>query len=267
MDEQERPGYYAVIPADVRYDDSIPANAKLLYGEISALVGAGGFCYASNQYFADIYGMTEVSISRLFAKLEKAGYIRREAERDKEGHIIRRKIYLAVSVPEEHALYPSDATHLTKKLTGVNKKVKETNSNISSKDIDKEKENKKEKESGKAERCVRLENEQLLELCVSWIGSIAAEDWTRKGKNDLYLALSGFYEPRDARKKEPTRTKAAFTALTNRLVRYSGGSPTAMIDMLERATTAGWKSVYPLEGDGGVAAAPVAADRRDEEWL
>ena len=40
-----RPGYYAIIPADVRYDDGIPPNAKLLYGEISALIGKDGFCF------------------------------------------------------------------------------------------------------------------------------------------------------------------------------------------------------------------------------
>lgn len=32
----ETPNYYAIIPAEVRYA-SIPGNAKLLYGEISAL--------------------------------------------------------------------------------------------------------------------------------------------------------------------------------------------------------------------------------------
>ena len=73
-----RPGYYAVIPADVRYDDRIPANAKLLYGEISALIGKDGFCFATNQYFAEIYGCTPVTVARLVSKLEEAGYIKRE---------------------------------------------------------------------------------------------------------------------------------------------------------------------------------------------
>ena len=58
----------------------------------------------------------------------------------------------------------------------------------------------------------------------------------------------GFYEPRGT-KAEPGRTQAALTALTNRLMRYSKGDPAVMIDMLERATTAGWRSVYPIGGD------------------
>ena len=53
--EERKPGYYAIIPSDVRYDDSIPPNAKLLYGEISALIGAEGYCFASNDYFAELY--------------------------------------------------------------------------------------------------------------------------------------------------------------------------------------------------------------------
>ena len=98
--DAERPGYYAIIPADVRYDDRIPANAKLLYGEISALIGAAGFCYASNQYFANVYGMSCDSITRLISKLEEAGYIKRELEKDKSGQVVRRKIFLSVSVPQ-----------------------------------------------------------------------------------------------------------------------------------------------------------------------
>lgn len=113
-----RPSYYAVIPADVRYDDRIPANAKLLYGEISALIGAEGFCYASNSYFMQIYGFSDPTISRLIAKLVEVGYIKRELERDKTGQVVRRKLYLSVSVPEIHPPIIFDTTSPQKKGEG-----------------------------------------------------------------------------------------------------------------------------------------------------
>ena len=127
----EKPGYYAIIPADVRYDDRIPANAKLLYGEISALIGSGGFCYASNQYFATLYGMAEETISRLIAKLEKTGHIIRVLERDSSGQIERRRLYLKVSMPEIHPLDEKVNTTCQKNQVVLDEKVKETNtSNI-----------------------------------------------------------------------------------------------------------------------------------------
>lgn len=71
-------GYYAIIPAKVRYDKMLPANAKLLYGEITALCNEKGFCWAGNGYFAELYGVSNISISNWITKLEKCGYIYRE---------------------------------------------------------------------------------------------------------------------------------------------------------------------------------------------
>ena len=67
--------YYAIIPANVRYDESLPPNAKLLYGEITALCNAEGYCWASNKYFADLYGVTVVSISKWINALADRGYL------------------------------------------------------------------------------------------------------------------------------------------------------------------------------------------------
>ena len=70
----EQPNYYAIIPACVRYSD-IPANAKLLYGEITALANKTGVCFASNLYFANLYDVSSLSITRWIGHLKKAGFV------------------------------------------------------------------------------------------------------------------------------------------------------------------------------------------------
>lgn len=74
----EAPSYYAIIPADVRYDQNLPGKAILLYGEITALCNQKGYCWASNDYFAKLYGVNSKSIQRWIKNLEDQGYISRE---------------------------------------------------------------------------------------------------------------------------------------------------------------------------------------------
>lgn len=69
-----KPSYYAIIPAEVRYSDLKP-NAKLLYGEITALSNKEGYCFATNRYFAELYGVTKNTISLWVSQLNKKGFI------------------------------------------------------------------------------------------------------------------------------------------------------------------------------------------------
>ncbi|EHL11157.1 hypothetical protein HMPREF9629_00694 [Peptoanaerobacter stomatis] len=88
-------GYYAVIPANVRYDKNIPANAKLLYGEITALANDKGYCWASNSYFAELYEVSKETISRWISKLEKSGYVNVQIiYKNNTKEIIERRIYI-----------------------------------------------------------------------------------------------------------------------------------------------------------------------------
>ena len=71
----ETPSYYAIIPASVRYDKELRPNEKLLYGEITALCGVSGYCWGSNQYFADLYGVSDRMVREWISHLKERGYI------------------------------------------------------------------------------------------------------------------------------------------------------------------------------------------------
>lgn len=74
MNTQEA-NYYAVIPANVRYDFDLPPLAKLLYGEIAAFANTDGYCTTDNQYFANLYGISVKQVVRLLEDLKAGEYI------------------------------------------------------------------------------------------------------------------------------------------------------------------------------------------------
>jgi DNA-binding transcriptional ArsR family regulator len=73
----EKPNYYAIIPADVRYSKNLTPNAKLLYAEITALCNMNGKCTASTKYFCNLYEVSRGSIQNWLKMLEDNGYIER----------------------------------------------------------------------------------------------------------------------------------------------------------------------------------------------
>ena len=92
--ETTNPGYWAVIPAAVRYAAGLPPGAKLLYAEISSLTDQRGYCFAKNAYFAELYGVSEPTIQRYLRALKAGGYVRIE---DGAGGKEERKIYAGVN--------------------------------------------------------------------------------------------------------------------------------------------------------------------------
>lgn len=72
---ENKPNYYAIIPANVRYDKELSPNAKLLYGEITALCNEKGYCWANNSYFAELYSTSDRQIQRLIKNLIEKKYI------------------------------------------------------------------------------------------------------------------------------------------------------------------------------------------------
>ena len=98
-----KPGYWAVLPARVRYDEELRPNAKLIYAEITALADSTGFCWATNKYLSELFGLSKKTVSDLIGTLEKKGYIQIEVVRDEKGAVSDRKIYIdrvSVVVPD-----------------------------------------------------------------------------------------------------------------------------------------------------------------------
>lgn len=90
--ENEQPNYYSILTANVRYDNNLKANEKLLFSEITALSNKYGYCTASNKYFSNLFQADERSIRRWISNLKQHGYIKMNLiTKDKE--IIARRIY------------------------------------------------------------------------------------------------------------------------------------------------------------------------------
>lgn len=117
--EEQLKSYYAIIPAEVRYDEDLPPNAKLLYGEITSLCNEKGYCWASNQYFADLYKVSKITVSRWISTLNKKGYISIDTlYREGTKELIGRYIYI-VNTP----INKNVNRYIQNDLEGVNKIV------------------------------------------------------------------------------------------------------------------------------------------------
>lgn len=130
---EQQPNYYAIITADVRYDNRLTDSEKLLYAEITALSNKYGYCIASNGYFAKLYNVTKVTISRRISKLTKNNYLHIETVKKGE-QIIQRKLYpLTQNI---RGINTNDNTPINNfDNTPINTNVKDNNTSINNTSI------------------------------------------------------------------------------------------------------------------------------------
>ena len=183
---EQQKNYFAVIPASVRYDNNLKPLAKLLYGEITALCNEKGYCWASNGYFAELYEVSNDTISRAIKQLEECGHIKcvydkTQQNNDKRrifieypqncGDGIRKKVDTVSA--EKSRPYPQNCGD------GIRKKVEQNNTENST--------NNKTENNTAREKETPLSDFDLFvkELCVVF------ESFTAKTATQLYQ-LDGF---------------------------------------------------------------------------
>lgn len=126
---EEKKSYYAIIPANIRYDKDLTPNAKLLYGEITALCNERGYCWSENSYFAELYGVSNTSISKWINLLVQKGYLSSEITYIKGTKQIDKRYLRIVAYPIEEKLN----TPIEENFKGNNTDVNNTSNNTISK--------------------------------------------------------------------------------------------------------------------------------------
>lgn len=233
-------GYYAVIPAEVRYDPDLKPNAKLLYGELTSLCNQKGYCWATNEHFAELYGLSVGTISRLIAQLEQKGYIRSKMAATPRGS--ERRIYAGMFVvsqaDDDGGIDEKRKTPLDEKRKGgIAENGKQNNKAMN---------NKQEYPplppkggAGRKEKKAELEPE-VKAMLREYVG----------GDRELTEAMAAYIDVRLSPKSKAVNTPRAIRAALSQLDKLSGGNRETKVQILLQSAGAGWAGVFALRGNG-----------------
>lgn len=132
----ENPGYYGILPANVRYDKNLKPMEKIMYSELTALSNKNGYCNATNSYFAELYEVSKNTVSLWIGDLEKSGYIKTKLIYESgTKNIKERRIYIANPITKNDDTYhekevdpitKNDDTPITKNREDNNTSINNT---------------------------------------------------------------------------------------------------------------------------------------------
>lgn len=144
----ERPGYYGILPANIRYDKNLKPMEKIMYSELTALSNKNGYCNATNSYFAELYEVSKNTVSLWIGDLEKAGYIKTKLIYETGTKIIKeRRIYISDPITKNDDTYhEKEVDPITKNDdTPITKNREDNNTSINNTRLILEEKYKKEK--------------------------------------------------------------------------------------------------------------------------
>lgn len=250
-DHATRPAYWAIMPADVLASPTLGDKAKLIYAEISRMIGPRGYCWARDKYLAERVGCSIKTVSRAIHDLAAAGLIRVEMSANHNG--TERHIYAGLS-PAAGGMDTSDHTPLggmviddqtpmdtsdqTPFLTQYNMK----NKNIYTR-------------ACARERGSRVITKEAADVFTAWAGDDRA----------ILSKLAELAKVRAA-KRNPYKTALQAKLLISKLQKLSGGDRTVMLQLLDDAIEHGWLTVYPPKG-GTPAPAPGRVEESPDVTL
>lgn len=129
---RQKPNYYSIMPANVRYDKKLSWFDKIIYSEIVALSNKEGHCYANNSYFAKNFEISISTVSRSVSKLNNEGHIYLLFEA--VGEKTYRKIYLEDAAKKQVPLVVSAQTPTQKRLPPLRKNDQHNSTSNNTKD-------------------------------------------------------------------------------------------------------------------------------------
>lgn len=107
-DLDNKPAYYAIIHAEIRYSDKLSSSEKLLFAEITALTNKTGECWASNNYFAKLFDVDPSTVSKWISSLNKHDFIK--VRYDKDGKQIKKR-FISIIRGNENFQHPIENNH------------------------------------------------------------------------------------------------------------------------------------------------------------
>ncbi len=212
----EKPNYFGILPANVRYDKNLKPMEKILYTEISSLTNKDGYCYATNSYFSKLYEVHKNTVGTWINNLEKQGYIKTVLIYEKgTKEIIERRIYINQKI--DTPINENVDTYQQKDLEPINEKIDTPiNENIE-------------------------ENNTSINNKINNIYLYKGEEFQK--------AFSDFKIMR-VDKKEPL-SKPAEDLILMKLYRLAGDNEQLAIEILNKSTINSWKDIFPLDKKQG----------------